>query len=281
MSRIRVVTDSAGDIPVELTSELGIVIVPLTIRFGDTEYRDVIDLSVEEFWKKSAASAELPQTAAPSMEAFKDAFETARQEGYAGVICICISSKLSATYQSALKAAETFADSDFGVRVVDSRLATYGEGALSVLAARNAELPLAELVAMVSDAASRTRVVGALDTLDNLRKGGRIGAAAATLGSILSVKPIIEVINGVVEAPSKQRTRRRALDFLYEIVREEAPRLASIAVIDALAPDLDEFLAQLREITKISDIPVATIGPVIGTHCGPRTIGVCIVTKPN
>ncbi len=279
MSRIRVVTDSAGDIPVELTNDLGIVIVPLTIRFGDTEYRDVIDLSVEEFWKKSAASAELPQTAAPSMESFKDAFETAREEGYSGVICICISSKLSATYQSALKAAETFADSDFEISVVDSHLATYGEGALSVLAARNAEMDLDALVALVKDTASRTRVFGALDTLENLRKGGRIGAAAATLGSILSVKPIIEVIDGAVEAPSKQRTRRRALEFLYGLVRDESHRIESIAIIDALAPDLDEFLSNIKQISKLDEILVTRIGPVIGAHAGPRTIGVCIITS--
>ncbi len=278
MSKIKVVTDSAGDIPVDMVRDLGITIVPLTIRFGSTEYRDVLDLSVEDFWQKAATSADLPQTAAPSSESFKDAFEAAREEGYTGAICICISSKLSATYQSALKAAESYQGSDFAVAVVDSQLATYGEGALSVLAACNSEMELDALVALVKDTASRTRIFGALDTLENLRKGGRIGAAAATLGSILSVKPIIEVVNGAVEAPSKQRTRRRALEFLYELVREAAPRIESIAVIDALAPDLDEFLANIKQFSRTDEVLVTRIGPVIGAHAGPRTIGVCIIS---
>ena len=281
MSKIKVVTDSAGDIPSNLASELNIEIVPLTIRFGTTEYRDVTELSVEDFWAKSATSSELPQTAAPSMESFRQAFETARSQGYDGVVCICLSSKLSATYQAAQKASEAFIDSGFEIRVIDSLLATYGEGSLAVLAARCQNDDLDSIVAKVQDMASRTRVFGALDTLDNLRKGGRLGAAAATLGSILSVKPIIEIANGVVEAHSKQRTRRRALDYLYDLVRQEASLITDIAVIHAFAPDLDEFVSAIKQITGFTGIQVATIGPVIGTHSGPRMIGVCLTTKAN
>ena len=281
MSRIKVVTDSAGDIPAQLIRDLGIEIVPLSIRFGTTEYKDVIDLSVEKFWEISATASELPQTAAPSIEQFKTAFEQARTDGFDGAICICLSSKLSATFQSAQKAGEEISAQGFPVAVIDSQLATFGEGGLAVEAAKNADRPLHEVAAMVQERASRTRVLGALDTLENLRKGGRIGAAAATLGSILAVKPIIEVVNGEVQAPSKQRTRKRALDYLCDLVRQVAPQIEDISVISALAPDEKEFVAELRSITGKESIMVSTIGPVIGAHAGPRTIGVCITLKPT
>ncbi|MDA8115966.1 MAG: DegV family protein [Actinomycetota bacterium] len=281
MSRIKVVTDSAGDIPPKLVEELGIEIVPLSIRFGTTEYRDVIDLSVERFWELSETQSELPQTAAPSIEAFKAAFEKARADGYDGVVCICLSSKLSATFQSAQKAGEEVSAEGFPVAVIDSLLATFGEGGLAVAAARNADKPLHEVAAMVQERAARTRILGALDTLENLRKGGRIGAAAATLGSILAVKPIIEVVNGEVQAHSKQRTHKRAIEFLYDMVRQVAPQIEEISVISAMAPDEAEFVAELRSITGKDSIMVSTIGPVIGAHAGPRTIGVCITLKPT
>ena len=281
MSRIKVVTDSAGDIPPKLVEELGIEIVPLSIRFGTTEYRDVIDLSVERFWELSETQSELPQTAAPSIEAFKAAFEKARADGYDGVVCICLSSKLSATFQSAQKAGEEVSAEGFPVAVIDSLLATFGEGGLAVAAARNADKPLHEVAAMVQERAARTRILGALDTLENLRKGGRIGAAAATLGSILAVKPIIEVVNGEVQAHSKQRTHKRAIEFLYDMVRQVAPQIEEIPVISAMAPDEAEFVAELRSITGKDSIMVSTIGPVIGAHAGPRTIGVCITLKPT
>ena len=281
MSRIKVVTDSAGDIPPKLVEELGIEIVPLSIRFGTTEYRDVIDLSVEKFWELSETQSELPQTAAPSIEAFKAAFEKAREDGYDGVVCICLSSKLSATFQSAQKAGEEVSAAGFPVAVIDSLLATFGEGGLAVAAARNADKPLHEVAAMVQERAARTRILGALDTLENLRKGGRIGAAAATLGSILAVKPIIEVVNGEVQAHSKQRTHKRAIEFLYDMVRQVAPQIEEISVISAMAPDEADFVAELRSITGKDSIMVSTIGPVIGAHAGPRTIGVCITLKPT
>ena len=281
MSRIKIVCDSAGDIPPELAAELGITIVPLSIRFGDRQFQDVVQLSADEFWRLAETSQELPQTAAPSPEAFADTFAQAKQDGYDGVLCICISSKLSATYQSAQLAAAEFQAGGFPVEVVDSLLATYGEGSLAVLAGRHSNADLASLNTMVRAAAGRTRIVGALDTLENLRKGGRIGAAAATLGSLLAVKPIIEVVDGVVEAPAKQRTRRRALDYLYDVVRQESNNIEQLAVISARAPDVEEFTSHLKQIARVDDVLVATIGPVIGAHAGPRTIGVCITKKAN
>ncbi|CAG4934510.1 MULTISPECIES: DegV family protein [Acidithrix] len=279
MSKIKIITDSASDIPPHLIDELQIGIVPLTITFGDKSYKDVIELSVEEFWEKSQSSPTLPQTAAPSIAAFVEAMTEAIESGYDGIIVITLSSKLSATYQSATRASEEVGQSKIPIIVIDSELATYGQGSLAVLGSENSSLPIEELATLIRNTKARTRVFGALDTLDNLRKGGRIGPAAATLGSILSVKPIIEVKDGVIEAPSKQRTRKRALEYLYDLVQGQADQIEKIAVISALAPDTDEFVAKIKEITKLKDIPVAIIGPVIGSHSGPRTIGVAFTLQ--
>lgn len=281
MSSVKIVTDSASDIPPELIAELGITIVPLTVSFGAVSYIDVVELSVEKFWEMAVSSNELPQTGAPSIEAFHSAFENAITEGYTEILCVCLSSKLSATYQSAVKAAAKITTESAKIEVFDSLSATYGEGSIAVFAARNADLPLATLLDAVKDFAKRTRTFGALDTLDNLRRGGRIGAATAAFGSLLAIKPIIEIKDGVVEAHSKQRTRKRALDYILDLVRADADRIDSISVISANAPDTDEFTKQITEITKISNVLISTIGPVIGTHAGPRTIGVCFTIKPN
>ncbi len=278
MRRVKIVTDSGSDIPIDIATELEIDVVPLTITFGDTSYTE---LTSKTFWEKAAASDVLPQTAAPSTEAFANAFKKAANVGYREILCICLSSDLSATFQNATKAAESTRSDEVSIEVFDSRSATYGEGSLAVYGAQNADLPLGSLLDAVKDLASRTRVFGTLNTLENLRKGGRIGSAAATLGSILSIKPIIEIRNGVVEAHAKQRTRRRALEYIYDLVATEGDRIESISIISAQATDLDEFVARISEITKIKEILISAIGPVIGTHGGEGMIAVCFSTKPN
>lgn len=280
MSRVKVITDSAGDIPPALIRELNIGVVPLSITIDDKTYIDLIELSTEDFWRLADSSSGLPMTAAPSSEAFKEAYRSATAEGYFEILVVTLSAKLSATYQSAVTAAEEFAaeGSTASIRILDTELATFGEGKLAVFAAQNSDSPLEELLAEVDSLRARTEVIGTIDTLDNLRKGGRIGAAAATLGSLLSVKPIIEVRDGVVESPSKQRTRRRALDYLITYCQERAETVDEIAVISANAPDTDEFMARLQAIFPTKTILSTTIGPVIGSHAGRGTIGVTFTT---
>ncbi|MDA8196307.1 MAG: DegV family protein [Actinomycetota bacterium] len=280
MSRVKVITDSAGDIPSELISGLNIGIVPLSITIDDKTYIDLIELSTKDFWTLADGTDSLPMTAAPSSEAFKDAYRVASSEGFTEIMVVTLSAKLSATYQSAKTAAEEFAAENNTVRieVLDTELATFGEGKLAVYAAQNSDRPLVELIAEVTSLRERTEVIGTIDTLDNLRKGGRIGAAAATLGSLLSVKPIIEVRDGVVESPSKQRTRKRALDYLIDYCQQRAEIIDEIAVISANAPDTEEFVSRLKGIFPTKTIVVTTIGPVIGSHAGRGTIGVTFTT---
>ena len=273
MNQVRVVTDSACDLPQELADELGIEIVPLTIRFGDTELVDRSELTTADFWRRCAASSTLPETAAPPPGLFEAAYRRLAAEGATAICVVSLSSELSATMQSAQLAANAVRG-EIPVDVVDTRSVTVGQGMIAVAAAR-AAAGGAELTAVAATARSlvaRTHVWGALDTLDNLRKGGRIGGAKALLASVLSIKPIIEVVDGKVEEGGKQRTRTKALAFLVDKVREAGP-LESLAVMHADTDDVGELVARLQPLAP-GEIVVGDIGPVVGAHTGRGTIGV-------
>ena len=271
---VAVVTDSSSDLPAELAAAHGIEVVPLSIRFGAEELVDRRDLTPAQFWARCAASPVLPETAAPAPGAFQAAFEGAAERGADGVVCVTISSKLSATI-SAASAAATALEDRLPVRVVDSRSVTMGLGMIVLAAARAAEggAGLDEVEATAEGLVARTRVYGTLDTLENLKKGGRIGAAQALLGSLLSVKPVIEVRDGEVEPGPKQRTRARALAWLAEKVAADAPT-GQVAVISGEAPDVDTLYDLLSRHVPRDRLVLADLGAVIGTHAGPRTIGV-------
>ena len=273
MGAVHIVTDSACDLTPELADDHGIAVVPLTIRFGDEELLDRRDLSPAEFWRRCRAAADLPQTAAPPPGAFREAYESAARDG-AGILCLTISSGVSATYQSALAAADGF--DEVPVRVVDTRSVSMGQGLLALAAAEEAAAgaTLDELVARTGERMARTRVFGVIDNLDHLQRGGRIGGAQALLGSILSIKPVIQVENGVVEQESRQRTRSRSLRYLADKVLADAP-LERLAIANGAAEDVGSLLAMLDGVAVAHEMLVVDLGPVVGTHAGPGTIGVC------
>ena len=271
---IRIVTDSACDLPDSVATEHGIGIVPLTIRFGDQEFIDRVELSTADFWARCAQQSTLPETAAPAPGQFEAMYRQMHAEGATGIVVVSLSGALSATYQSAELASRSVVEV-IPVRVVDSRSVTLGIGSIALAASRLAAegASLDEVEAFVVDRARRTKVFGALDTLDNLKKGGRIGNAKALLASALAIKPIIEVVDGAVEQGGKQRTRGKALRFLVEKVREYEGRISDLAVLHADCSDVDEFVEMLRPFHS-GEIVVGEIGPVIGTHAGRGTIGV-------
>ena len=274
MPGVRIVTDSACDLPPEVSEENQIDIVPLTIRFGEEELLDRRDLTPEQFWARCASSPRLPETAAPSPGAFQEAYKRAADEGAAGIVCVNLSSALSATYQSAVTAAQSVAGR-VPVRVVDSRSVSIAQGLMVLAAARMARegKSLDDVAGAADDLVGRTRVFAALDTLENLKKGGRIGGAEAFLGSLLSIKPIIEVRDGVVESESRQRTRSRSIQYLVEKVRQFG-EVENLAVVHARAPDVNQLVDLLAAVYPRERILVGQVGPVIGTHAGPGTIGV-------
>jgi DegV family protein with EDD domain len=270
---VRVVTDSACDLPDDLIERDGIEVVPLTIRFGKEELVDRKELSTDEFWRRLAESDVLPETSAPSAGAFEAAFRRLIGDGATGIICINLSSKLSATMQSAQVAAQAV-QADCPVVVVDSLMVSMGLGSLCLTAARRAADgdSLESIVANVTDRRNRSKLYGALDTLEFLKKGGRVGNARALLGSMLAIKPVLEVRDGEVEEAGKVRTRSKALRLLVDRVKQGP--FENLAVLHGNAPDLDELLDLLEPLAPQDEIVVGQIGPVIGTHAGPRVIGV-------
>jgi DegV family protein with EDD domain len=274
MASVRIVTDSSCDLPQEVADQHGISIVPLSIRFGDEEFTDREELSTDEFWAKCRATDLLPETAAPSPGRFEQTFRALAAEGATSIITINLSSGLSATIEAARNAQRAVAE-DLDVRIIDSQTVSVGVGALAVLAAEAAEAGKSadEIEELVNDVAGRTRVHAALDTLENLKKGGRIGGAQSMLGSLLSIKPLIEVRNGVVEPNGKQRTRSRALDHLVKLVTEEADNIERLAVLHAACDDVDALVDRRTPLVD-GEILVGQIGPVVGAHAGIGTIGV-------
>lgn len=271
---VRIVTDSSCDLPRDVVDALGITVVPLKVRFGDEELVDGVELSVEDFYRRMAASDDLPQTAAPAPGAFEEAFRTAADEGADGVVCINLSAQLSATMQSAQTAATAVGDA-IPVRVVDSRSVALGLGSMVRWAAEAARdgMGLEEIVADVESQARRQRIWATLDTLDNLKKGGRIGGAKALVAGLLSIKPAISLHEGVVEEAGKPRTRGKALQWLADRLLEE-PAVEKLCVVHGQAPDVDQFLQLISSRYGPDDYTVGVIGPVIGAHGGPRVIGV-------
>jgi DegV family protein with EDD domain len=276
---VRIVTDSSCDLPDSVAKEHGIRIVPLTIRFGDDEFLDREELSTSEFWKRCADSSTLPETAAPAPGQFEAVYRELVQEGATGIVVVSLSGALSATMQSAELAARAVADL-IPVRVVDSRSVSLGVGTIAIACARRAVVggTLDDVADLARALAERTKVWGALDTLENLKKGGRIGGAKAMLATALAIKPIIEVVDGKVEEGGKQRTRSKALKFLVDKVADYKGQIDSVAVLHADCPDVDQFVEMLRPHFD-GEIVVGDIGPVVGTHAGRGTIGVGFITR--
>ncbi|HXW34645.1 MAG TPA: DegV family protein [Acidimicrobiales bacterium] len=266
-------TDSACDLTPEMAEERGVCVVPLRIRFGDEEFIDRTELSGKEFWDRVVTGPHVPETAAPSPGSFQQVFEEAADQGAEGVVCICISSRLSATYQAACTATEGL-EKRVPVQVFDTLSVTMGEG-LMVLAATDmaeAGTGLDDIVTSLESLRARTSVYGVLGALDHLKRGGRIGGAAHLVGSLLSIKPVIEVRDGLVEVESKQRTRARSLNYLAEKALR-AGHLERLAVVGGAADDLGDLLDQVSEVSPDHPMVVSELGPVVGSHAGPGTVG--------
>ncbi len=275
MPATRLVTDSASDLTREEAAGRGVEIVDLDVRLGEIPPSETRTWPAERFWEECAKTDALPETSAPSPGAFKEAFSRAGEQGADEVVCVTLSSKLSATYQAARTAAESLAR-ELPVRVLDSLSVTIGEGyaVLDGAAVAEAGGSADEVEQAVMATLAGIRMYATFDTLENLRKGGRIGGAQAFVGSLLSIKPVIEFRDGGVEPESRQRTRSRSLRYLADKARSLGA-LSRLAVMHAAAPDLEVMLDMLAEFYDRDSIKTSYIGPVIGTHAGPGTVGIC------
>ena len=278
MPGVRIVTDSACDLTDELVTKYNVIVVPLTIRFGEEELEDRRQLSPHDFWDRCRGKGDLPATAAPSPGSFVTAYQRAVDEGSEAILWLTLSSGVSGTYDSAKTAAESF--TTVPVRVVDTRSLTMGQGLIVIAAAEEAAAgaDLDTLVASTLDRIGRVHVYGVLGGLDFLQRGGRIGGAQALLGSLLSIKPVIQVKDGVVAEESKQRTRSRALAYLAAKVAGDAP-LERLGVADGACDDITDVLKQISAIDVEHPLVSVQLGPVVGSHTGPNTVGVCYIVS--
>ncbi len=273
MAGVRVVTDSACDLPDELLAELGIGLVSLRVRFGPDEYIDRVELSTKDFWSRCTTFDGLPETSAPSPGQFQEAFQAMAADGADEVVCVNLSSKMSATIESARQAARAL-EGQVRVRVIDSLSVSMGEGLIAIEAAQTANRggTVAEVVNAAEAAVHKLRLYGVIDTLENLKKGGRIGGAQALVGSLLAIKPVVEVRDGEVQEESKQRTRGKAMRYLAEKIGDAGP-IARLALFAADPSDLDEIMSLLDRSHSTENVLVGDLGPVIGTHAGPGSVG--------
>jgi DegV family protein with EDD domain len=270
---VRVVTDSSADLPPAIAAELSIEVVPLKVSFGDEEFTDGVDLSPAAFWDRLRASEVLPHTTSPSPGDFGRAFARLDDDGADGIVCVTLSSQVSGTHQSARVAAGSFSGR-CPVAVVDSLSVSAGLGNLCRAAARRGAegADLATVVAEIEQLRHAAAFCGTPETLEYLRRGGRIGAAQALLGSALSIRPLLRFDKGMVEVAGKVRTRLRSFAWIVDSVAADYP-VESVTAFHADAADLDVFLAMLGAQVPDQEVVVALMGPVMGTHLGPGGVG--------
>jgi DegV family protein with EDD domain len=280
MGRVSIITDSASDLSAADAAASGIRIVPLYVRFGEQEFRAGVDLSTDEFWERMVApDAPFPTTAAASPGDFGAAFEAELAAGADAIVCVTVGSKLSATNKSAELAAQALPGEE--IHVVDSDSASMGVGLLALLGAELAAdgIPAAEIAATLRGRVGDVDLYVALDTLEYLRKGGRLSPARAAIGTVLSIKPIITVTEGEVETADRVRTRARARERVLELLT--AKPVERIAFLHTPPADVDSFraavLAGLPGGVAPGHATGAVVGPSVGPHIGPGCLGAVVL----
>ena len=275
---LRIVTDSTADLPPEIVAELGLTVVPLSVLFWDEVLLDGVDITADRFFRRLQREERLPTTSQPSPGAFHETYSKLKADGATDILSVHISSKLSGTLASARQGAEGVE----GVRIefVDSGYPSLALG-MGVIAAgqlARAGMAIDGVKARVEEQYARTHMFFVLDTLEFLRRGGRIGRASEVVGTLLQLKPILGMKDGEVFPIGRVRTRRRALEDVLERVAALRP-IEQVAAVHSTTPeDLDYVAERLRGLAKEAPLVTGGIGPVIGVHAGPGLIGVGVVT---
>jgi DegV family protein with EDD domain len=273
---VRVVTDSTADLPRDRAEAEGITVVPLIVRFGDETFLDQIELSSTEFLERLSTARELPKTSQPPVSAFETTFRGAIDTGH-DVVCVTIAAGLSGTFNAARLAAEAVAPGR--IKVVDSQSASMATGWCAIAAARAASggLSLAKVVATTGAAIGRYHLYAALQTLDYLQRGGRIGRAGHLVGSVLEVKPLLTITEGEVRPLERVRTWKRAAARLVTLAQSHAP-LDGLAVMHVgRVEEATRIADSLSSHVTTGDIVVSEIGPVVATYAGPGAVGVAMM----
>ena len=280
MAGVALITDSTADLAPETVRAMGVTVVPLEVTFGDRRFLAGVDLTTEEFWARmTAPDAPFPTTAAASPGQFHEAFEASFAGGADAVVCVCVTGTLSGTIKSAAIARDMLPDRE--IHIVDSRSVSM---ALGILVELGCELaaegrPAAEIARILEDRAGDTDLYLALDTLEYLRKGGRISGAVAAVGGLISMKLIITVSDGHVVPVDRVRTRSKARERCLELLT--ARPVERVAVLHTTNADVETFRQQLldRLAGRIdpAKVSVQTVGASVGPHLGPGSVGAVVL----
>jgi DegV family protein with EDD domain len=274
---VKLVTDSASDVPPEVAKELDISVIPLHIQFGTETYRDRIDLTAEEFYDRLQHSSVLPSTAAPSPGMFAEVFDDLAAK-HNEILGVFVSQKLSATYEAARQGIKLM-KRKCRVEIADSMSGIMGEGLLVVEAAKKAiaNAGLKELRDLISETIPRIHVRVTLDTLEYLARGGRIGKVQALLGSLLKVNPILGLKDGVPFPAGRVRSRAKATEWLFEFA-SKLNKVKAIAVeYGTNVVEAKAFASRLSSLFPEATLYMSNVSPVIGTHTGPNLLSMTIL----
>ncbi len=279
--KIAIVTDSTAYIPDELLEKLQIHTVPLSVVFGDESFREGMDITTEAFYEKVNVAKELPSTSQPAIGTFIELFEELSKD-YDEVISIHLSKKFSGTYDAAKSAASMV--ENIKVHAYDSELSAMPQGFYVLEAAEMARegKSVPEIIAKLDDMKSKTKAYFMVDDLSHLQRGGRLNSAQAILGSLLNIKPILHIVDGLIVPFEKIRTRKKAINRMMSMLEEEAENKKIVRVVFIYANNQEDILGlrdRFAERYPQIETIISYFGPVIGTHLGEGSIGVCWYTE--
>lgn len=274
---VKIVTDSVADIPAQIVQELGITVIPVLVRFGEETYRDGIDITTDQFYARLVQSEVAPTTSVPSLDMFARTYARLAEETDE-ILVIMISSRLSGLYNAALQSVKLL-EGNCRIEVVDSKCAVMAQGFVVIKAAQAARdgATLDELLEIVRQNLLRVEIRAAFDTLEYLKRGGRIGKAQAFMGSVLKINPVITIKDGVVEPVNRMHSRAKAIDALFNFAASYS-HIEGLAVEEAACPeDGDSLVDRLSAIFPRERILRSRTTPVIGTHTGPGLLLVAVL----
>jgi DegV family protein with EDD domain len=281
LSQVKIVTDSTADLPKDLAAKYGIAVIPLKVIFNDDEpLRDGVDIDTEHFYRRQVERKEYSRTSQPTPAEFCSLYKEL-SKSCSSIISIHLSSELSGTCQSAMMAKDMLPDLD--IEVVDSRMASMGLGLIALEAARAAEedKTKTEILSAVKHMISGAQLFFIVDTLDYLARGGRIGKAQAFLGTLLNIKPILFLKDGVVHPLEKARGRTSAIDKLAQIIGEKTGKSRyKCALVHGMDPKgIEQLQQKIMPLLDCDEIVLSTLGAVIGTHTGLGALGIAIIPE--
>ena len=275
---IRIVTDSTADLPAEVAEQLGITVVPLNVHFGEETFLDGIAILHDEFFQRLAAARQLPTTSQPSPGRFLETYRPLAEAGDQ-IVSIHISELLSGTLNSARQAREQMEGGS--IEIIDSRQAAVGTGLVTMAAAKAAQQGASyeDILDEANRAVEQVQLFGLLDTLEYLRKGGRIGKVRGFVGTLLKVRPIITVREGIVQSLTSVRSRSHGIQYMVTLAEERAPLKQAAVMHSSTAEEAEELAERLRPFVADGQVMESRIGPVVGTYTGPGVIGIALQSE--